>query len=331
MYMVKSRISIKLNDYEYSILYRIQTSCTLTGVLYNRSPPLNEIIRGLISFVYLDITKKHENLDLFFRTIKTDSEYPYNIYNVSATIPINNGNYIFIADEEDIEILEKIEKITEKIYHEKYDMPKLIRYCIHYTLYGNEPILQDNMLSKKYYFLMTVVIGNLYYLLPRISVELMYEPLVNLEKFGMKNLSLIRKINIDKLTYLESLQGLLKIDEKKQMSLNKADLLNTINGEEYQKFNSKVSSFNYITAIHGLLLILDMWQKDSFDWIRSFLIMWLSEFRVNIHEINKKERNKEINFLHNILPPLVIYFINGPLKFLLDIFKKFMDISEKAQ
>ncbi|WP_175266976.1 hypothetical protein [Acidiplasma cupricumulans] len=350
--MSKTRISIKLNDYEYSLLYRIQTSCIMTGLLYNRAPQLNEIIKGLISFVSLNISQTHENLDMFFRTIKTDSEFPEDTLDIAVNIPKNAGNYIFIGDEKDIELLNKIGKITESMYHEKYDMPKLIRYCLHYTLYGNRKPFSENLLNdRKYKFILSVIIGNLYYLSPRTSIELLYDPLINISKIGKREFEFLRQVPLDEENYKNTIKMMNELifatagGEKIRVASiyaekvkNRDDFLLAPNGRQnlYQifstqmekKYNSKVSDFNFASALIGLLEVIYMWRIDSFNYIDTSMMIFLSSMDLseNFDNLSIKDKYKEIRNLWTMLPGrltvLSIYFLE-PLE---NLFNEFFDV-----
>ena len=366
IYMSKTRISIKLNDYEYSLLYRIQSSCTMTGLLYNRTPQLNEIIKGLISFVALNISQTHENLDTFFRTIKTDSEYPEDTLDLAVNIPQNAGNYIFIADEKDMELLHKIGEITENMYHEQYDMPKLIRYCLHYTLYGNIKPFSPNLFNeRKYKFILPVIIGNLYYLSPRTSIELLYDPLLNMSRIGKKEYEFIRQIPLDEEPYKNAIKLLVrpysdwknghisdsnimiddiiyKVDSKPPNIQERSDstalliisfqsLFNVLKTKKEKEFNSRIFGFNYVTTFIGLFQIIYMWYVDSFNVIDSYMLMLLSPHVLpkNFATMKGNQKNGIVNSMSNLLPEKLHTFIRDFLPFLQELFNKFLDISKK--
>lgn len=352
--MSKTRISIKLNDYEYSLLYRVQTSCTMVGLLYNRAPQLNEIIKGLISFVAINISQTHENLDMFFRTIKTDSEFPGDTLDIVINIPKNAGNYIFIADEKDIGLLNKIGEITESMYHEKYDMPKLIRYCLHYTLYGDRKPFSENLLDdRKYKFILPVIVGNLYYLSPRTSIELLYDPLINRRNIEKNEIEILRQVPLDEENYKNAIKMMRELifetagGEKIRVASiypgkvkNKDDFLLAPNGRQNfyhifstqmkNKYNSKVSDFNFASAIIGLLEVIFMWRIDSFNYIDTSMMIYLSSMGLsdNFYNLSIKDKYKEIHNLWTMLPGrltvLFIYFLES----LENLFKQFLDISE---
>lgn len=332
--MTKTRISIKLNDYEYSLLYKIQTSCTMTGLLYNRAPPLNEIIKGLISFVYFHITQRHENLDMFFRTIKTDSEYPDKTLEIAVNIPSNAGNYIFIADEKDMELLHQIADITQNIYHEKYDLPKLIRYCIHYTLYGNIPLSPNLIKEKKYQFILSLIIGNLYYLSPRLSIELFFDPLINRGKIGQKNEALIGKIQLDEGIYNDMLQVFYTPtkDSKKRILLSRQELINIFSSSKVKEFNSRVSDFNFMSLFIGLFLIIDMWYIDSFDFLHSCMLMFLPHARIpGFNNSSLKKQYISSIAEAGLVPGRLLYYFQSFSFDLENLIKQLFDISKKLQ
>ena len=368
IYMSKTRISIKLNDYEYSLLYRIQSSCTMTGLLYNRTPQLNEIIKGLISFVALNISQTHENLDTFFRTIKTDSEYPEDTLDLAVNIPQNTGNYIFIADEKDMELLHKIGEITENMYHEQYDMPKLIRYCLHYTLYGNmKPYFSPDLFNeRRYKFILPVIIGNLYYLSPRTSIELLYDPLLNMSRIGKKEYEFIRQIPLDEETYKNAIKLLARpysdsenghisdnkividnviynaffksrniqeiSDSTAGLIISKQSLFNVLKTKKEKEFNSRIFGFNFVTTFIGLLQVIYMWYVDSFNVIDSYMLMLLSPHVLpkSYDKMKGNQKFEVLNEMSTLLPTTLDIFIRDFLPFLQELFNKFLDISKKA-
>ena len=355
--MGKTRISIKLNDYEYSLLYKIQTSCTMTGLLYNRAPQLNEIIKGLILFVALNVSQTHENLDMFFRTIKTDSEYPEDTLDMAVNIPKNAGNYIFIADENDMELLHKIGDITERIYHEKYDMPKLIRYCLHYSLYGNRSPLSENLLNdRKYKFILPVIIGNFYYLSPRTAIKVFYDPLINPSNIEKKEYEFLRQVPLDEETYKNTIkllgESIFHISEVKKytlssetqktlgpgillppelfLSLHKEKLYRVFINQK-KEFNSNVSDFNFLSTLIGLLEVIYMWYIDSFNYSDVSLIFLLSSFNIpkDLEKLSLREKYEELRGMIGLFPPILLNLSFLFLEPLEKLFNQFLYISKK--
>lgn len=318
--MVKTRISVKLNDYEYSALYRVQTNCILAGLNYNRAPPLNEIIRGIIFFVNFDIKNRNENADMFFNTIQKDSEYPLSFYQGPIKTPGNAGNYIFIADDEDTAILKEIGEITSRAKQENYDFPKIIRYCIHYIFYSDGFLYtRYGTITKKAEFVLITVIGNLYGLRPKISTEIFKDPLIGIAKLKSDDLLKIRKIPFDKEVYLSATKMFVREIGLAESKFNwPADILKELDPKSYGKYDSKISDFNFLSVIIGLGYITHMYEIDSFDWTMVSFLLWQNE------KIKIEANNTNLPKFPKILMPL------GPsIRSFIRLFNELLRQSEK--
>ncbi len=318
--MSKIRISIKLNEYEYAILYRIQSSCTSMGLNYNRAPPLNEIIRSLIDFVYHDITNKNENIDSFFNTIKRDSEYPVNLYSGPIKIPGKSGNYIFIASEDDIEILKNISNITIHGIHENYDFPKIIRYCIHYVLYP-EGFLYNRYgnITKKAEFVFIIIIGNLYNIGPKESVELFKNALFNIEKLNKNHIALLQKIAMDESVYNDTMKLFVKEIGLAEAKFNyPLNIIEALDPQKFRQYDSKVSDFNFLSVIFGLGYLTYAYEIDSFDFTMSSALLW-----------QKEQINKDKLPAGTIIPPRILAPMGPSIRVFISLFNKILRESKK--
>ena len=320
--MSKTRISIKLNEYEYSSLYRVQLSCIMPGLSYNRTPPLNEIVHALISYVFFDVTYKIENLDSFFKNITMDSEYPHHFYESPSKVPTKAGNYIFFADDDDIEMLKKIGDALFHTYSAKYDLPKLIRHCIHYTLYGDGFLLKGP--TKKAEFVVLIMLGNLYGISPRLIVELMKNPLLQTISVNDDEKVLLQRIPIDESVF-NTAKANLAIGQEgvSEYQLSKEAFKRFI-GSRYNEYDSRVSDFNFISLFFGLSLVTYMWENDSFDWIKTNLFMWSST--VNRGKETRRKGHDEVDYFP---PPAIIYSLIFVIKTLDLYFAKLMTQCKK--
>lgn len=275
--MSKTRISIKLNDYEYSCLYRVQNSCVMAGLIYDRAPQLNEIIKGLISYVAIDISSKSENLNMLAMKIRTYSEYPQTSKHVLSKVPSKSGNYIFIADDEDLKQLEKIRESLSTIYNESYEFPRLIRYCIHYTLYGDDFYFTGSgEVAKKGFFVLGTLIGNLYKLAPRTVFELLNDRPINWRKFKNSELESIRSTRSDLTSLVGALKLFVDFDKDGKISAYHFDSssLAKVSPSTYAEYNSVVSDFNFLSVLFGSLYVTYMWKADTFDPAMPSVMLW---------------------------------------------------------
>ena len=333
----KTRISIKLNDYEYSILYRIQGSCIMAGLSFDRAPPLNEIIKGLISFVAFDISGQSDSLITFARSIKTYSEYPEGSSQVLFRTPSKSGNYIFLADDEDVKVLNRIRDVVSTIHREDFEFPRLIRYCIHYTLYG-DGFFQNKTegRGKKGLVVMEIIVGNLYHLSPRAAIEIMNNPATNWRQLKSHELSDVKNIGLD-LLVLDKAILLFGGSDNPQFYVPYS-IKEEITPDKYQAYNSKVSDFNFLSLIFGCMYVSYMWSVDTFDTTMPTIIPWTSNkglrsideadiegFFKKTKERNKKnqERFAEKIMAENFLisPYYTFSYLSRAITTILDIFK----------
>ena len=318
--MGKTRISIKLNSYEYSALYRIQLNCIMMGLNYERAPTLNEIIRVLVLYVKFDITNKNENLNSFFKNIQMHSEYPTHVYHGSLISPSKEGNYIFIANDYDIELLKDISDITERGYHEKYDYPKIIRYCIHYVLYGDTFLYTKyGEITKKADFILITMIGNLYKLTPGESIDLVKNPLLDLTKPNAKKLSMISRIARDEQVYNSTMHLFIKELGLAEAKMNwPKDIMESMELATYEKYNSNVSDFNFLSVILGLGYITYMNEMDSFDPIMVTFFAWQKENLKNVKLPNG-----------TFIPPKILVPLGPAIRQFVFLFNSFLRQSKK--
>jgi hypothetical protein len=319
-HMSKIRISIKLNEYEYATLYRIQSSCIVMGLNYNRAPPLNEIIRSLIAFVYYDITNKNENIDLFFNTIKRNSEYPVNLYHGPIKVPGKSGNYIFIANDGDTEILKKIATITAQGFHENYDFPKIIRYCIHYVLYP-EGFLYTRYgdITKKAEFVLIIIMGNLYNIEPKESVELFKNALFNIERLNKKDIALLQKIVMDEGVYNDTIKIFVKEIGLAEAKFNyPLDFIESLDPQKIRQYDSRVSDFNFLDVIFGLGYLTYTYEIDSFDFTMSSVLLW-----------QKEKINKDKLPPGTFIPPRILAPMGPSIRVFISLFNKIIRESKK--
>ncbi len=281
----KKRISLRLNDYEYSALYRIQMNCIMTGVNYNRALQINEIVRGILSYVYFSIKQDSKKMEEFAEKIRTLPEYPPNVYISHMKIPEAAGTYIFFPNEQDIVLMDKMGVILEKFNKEKYEYTQIIRYSIRYILFDNPLIdkynflyTQDGTSTRKADFILTALIGNLYGLTPRLSVELLKDPLIETKKLDFKTVSTITRIPRDEQIYLSTKDMFLKEMDQTGAKLNWPEkTLESMDLKNYDQYNSNVSDFNFLSVIFGLAYVTYMYQTDSFDLIKIVFFSWQKE------------------------------------------------------
>jgi hypothetical protein len=109
------------------------------------------------------------------------------------------------------------------------------------------------------------------------------------------------------------------------------NLYNIFSTQMKNKYNSKVSDFNFASALIGLLEVIYMWRIDSFNYIDTSMIIYLStmDLSENFDNLSIKDKYKEIRNLWAMLPGrltvLFIYFLES----LENLFKQFLDISKK--
>lgn len=302
----KKRISLRLNDYEYSALYRIQTNCLMTGLNYNRAPQINEIVRGILSYAYFYINQDSTHIEDLAKTIRTISEYPPNVYTSHIKIPEAAGTYIFFPNETDISLMDNIGAILEKVNNGKYEYTQIIRYCIRYILFDNPLIDKDNFLytadgsrTRKAEFIFITLIGNLYGLTPRLSIEIFKDPRIVTRKLDFKTVSTITRIPRDEQIYNSAKNMFLK-----DMNLAGAKLewpekaLESMGLKTYDQYNSNVSDFNFLSVLFGLAYVTYMYQVDSFDLIKIVFFSWQKE------NLDRQKIHPETFLPAKILAPL---------------------------
>jgi hypothetical protein len=281
---------------------------------------LNEIIRSLIVFVYYDITNKNENIDQFFNIIKKDSEYPVNLYHGPIKIPGKSGNYIFIASEEDVEILKNIANITAQGIHENYDFPKIIRYCIHYALYP-EGFLYTRYgnVTKKAEFVLIIIIGNLYNIGPKESVELFKNALFNLGKLNKNDIALLQKIAMDENVYNDTMKLFVQEIGLAEAKFNyPLDIIENLDPQKFRRYDSKVSDFNFLSVVFGLGYLTYLYEIDSFDFTMSSVLLWQKE-KINTDKLPSG----------TIIPPRILAPMGPSIKVFLSLFNKILRESKK--
>ncbi len=276
--MEKKRLSIKLNGFEYNALFHVQLSCIIPGLDINRAPQLNEIVKAIIHYVHLDITCSKDSLRKFFMDAHMNLEMPeYNGLEPSNRIFKKSGNYIFIADDEDLKHLEEINKLHISLYASEYNYTQLIRYCIHYIFYVHGFYLNSiDEYTKKAKFVNYMIIATLYGIDPSIIISILEDRNFNMEtlrSMPKNNITTLMNSQADEKIYDKTTKNFIQSISGHNMDLKlDMDFLRNLTPESYREFDSVVKDFNFMSVYVGIGEIAYMWEKDSFDLAFLFLL-----------------------------------------------------------